>query len=404
MRTWLTAIAIAIVSSTLGVITAAAQGPVTINVTQIDQSHFPQVDVYVSVTDAAGSPVRNLPPDAFRLEQNGKPVSLSAATRAGEQGTVSTVLVIDRSGSMAYSGKIAGARQAATTFVNLMRPGDKTALIQFDTEIETLQPLTDDKTALTAAIQKITPRGNTALYDALARGGKYFESASGRKAIIVVTDGMDNASKLNREGAIKQAEQGGYSIYTVGLGNKGAGYGNQDGIDESVLRELATASMGTYAYTPDAAMLNSLYQQLSALIQNEYKLTFISPDSLRDGLKRSIVVTAPGAATVQANYNPGGLIPEAAPDWSGWVLFLILLALLVALFLVPTGYHLAIERFAPAKPPSRIKLATAAPGIEPSTAAASRPRPSRIKVGKRPASANPNAAQQMPWDESAPKH
>lgn len=397
MKNWLTAFAIAFIAIGLGFLTASAQGPVTINVTQIDQSRFPQVDVYVSVTDAAGNPVRNLSPDTFRLEQNGKPVSLAAATRAGEQGTVSTVLVIDRSGSMAFSGKMAGARQAATTFVNLMRPGDKTALIQFDTEIDTLQPLTDDKTALTAAIQKITPRGNTALYDALAQGGKYFESTSGRKAIIVVTDGMDNASKLNREGAIKQAGQGGYSIYTVGLGNKGAGYGSQDGIDESVLRELATASLGTYAYTPDAAMLTALYQQLSALIQNEYKLTFTSPDSLRDGLKRNIVVTAPGASTVQANYNPGGLIPEAAPDWSGWVLFLIVLAVLVGLFLAPAGFNLAAARLVPVKPPSRIKLATAGAEV-------SRPRPSRIKVGKRTASTNPSPAQQMPWDEGAPKH
>ena len=111
---WLTAFAIAFIAIGLGFLTASAQGPVTINVTQIDQSRFPQVDVYVSVTDTAGSPVRNLPPDAFHLEQNGKPVSLAAATRAGEQGAVSTVLVIDRSGSMAFSGKMAGARRGAT--------------------------------------------------------------------------------------------------------------------------------------------------------------------------------------------------------------------------------------------------------------------------------------------------
>ena len=392
------ALALAVALSLLAALTASAQGPVNINVTQIDQSKFPQIDVYVSATDAAGNPVRNLSPDAFRLEQNGKPVALTAATRSGEQGTVNTLLVIDHSGSMARSDKMAGAKQAATNFVNLMRGEDKTALIQFDTEIETLQPLTNDKNALLAAVQKIAPRGNTALYDALAQGGKYFESTTGRKAIIVVTDGMDNASKANRDAAVKQAEQGGYSIYTIGLGNKGAGFNSQDGIDETVLSDIANASMGTFTYEPDAAQLSALYQQLSVLIQNEYKLTYTSPDPLRDGLRRDIVVTAPGASAVQTTYNPGGLVPEVAPQLSSWVLFLITLLLLIGLFFLPMGLNFATARFAPNHAtsiphPSRVKLTSASA----STPVASRPTP--IKVGKKN-----SGAHEMPGDEGAAKH
>ncbi|MBI4786148.1 MAG: VWA domain-containing protein [Chloroflexi bacterium] len=388
------AFASALILNLVVALTARAQGPVNITVTQIDQSRFPQVDVYVSATDAARNPVRNLSPDVFRLTQNGKPVNLTAATRAGEQGAVNTVLVIDHSGSMARSDKMAGAKQAASNFVNLMRPGDKAALIQFDTDIETLQPLTGDKNALVAAIQKIAPRGNTALYDALAQGGKYFETTEGRKAIIVVTDGMDNASKLNRDAAVKQAEQGSYTIYTIGLGNKAAGFGSQEGIDEAVLRDLASASMGTYAYTPDASQLSALYEQLSVLIQNEYKLTYLSPDPLRDGLRREIVVTAPGASQTQAAYNPGGLIPEIAPQWSSWALFLIALLLLLALFFAPTGLRLAAARFSPNRVavtsrPSRVKLTSAAE----STSGTS--RPTRVKVGKKTS----GAAHDMPWDE-----
>ncbi len=106
MKTPFISLITALALSLLAVLGAAAQGPVTITVTQIDQSRFPQIDVFVSATDANGNPVRNLSPDAFRLEQNGQPVSLLSATRSGEQGPVSTVLVVDHSGSMAFSGKI----------------------------------------------------------------------------------------------------------------------------------------------------------------------------------------------------------------------------------------------------------------------------------------------------------
>ncbi len=415
MRILRLAFVLAIALGLLSAIGVSAQGPVTITVTQVDQSRFPQIEVYVSVTDPAGNPVRNLAPDAFRIEQNGKPVAALAATRAGEQGPVSTVLVIDHSGSMAFGNKMSGAKQAATTFVNLMRPGDKTALVQFDTEIDTLAPLTDDKNALLAGIQKIVPRGNTELYDALAQAGKYLEAATGRKAIIVVTDGMDNASKINRDTLMQQVSAGGYSIYTIGLGNRAAGYGNQEGIDETTLRDIANATMGTYSYAPDASQLAALYQQLSLLIQNEYKLTYTSPDPFHDGLKREIVVTAPGAGATRATYNPGGVIPEAATDWSSWVLFLVALALLVALFFAPMGWRMLAERQAlvpapapapapapiPAPPPapaqSRVKLTGGGPRLKSPPVPTA--RPARIKLGKKTASANPER-QQMPWDEN----
>ncbi len=387
---------LALVTLLLAVPAADAQGPVDITVTQIDQSSDPQIAVYVSATDPAGNPVRNLAPEAFRLEQNGQPVQLQTATRAGEQGPVSTVLIVDHSGSMAFAGKMAGAQQAAANFINQMRPGDQVALVQFDSEIETLQALTTDKGALLAAVQKLTPRGNTALYDALAQGGKYLEAATGRKAIIVVTDGMDNASKLNRDASLAQAAQGGYSVYTVGLGNKGAGTGSQEGIDETTLRDLANASLGTYVYAPDASQLGDIYQQLSLRIQNEYKLTYISPDALRDGVKRDIVVTAPGAVGTHAAYNPGGLIPEVAPQLSSWVLFAAALVLLVALFFLPIGLGLVKRRLMPSKPPSRVRLIDGAPSKVPATPVV------RIKVGKKPRIAPTRP--EMPWDEGAPKH
>ncbi len=408
MRKLISSFALALALCSVFAIGLGAQGSTTINVTQVDTSRFPQVDVYISATDANGKPVRNVSPSTFRLTENGQEMALTNITRAGEQGAVNTVLIIDHSGSMAAGGKMTSAKQAASTFVNLMRPGDKTALIQFDTEIETLQPFTEDKTALLTAIQKIVPRGNTALYDALNQAAKYFETTQGRKAIIVVTDGMDTASKLGREAIVQRASTGGFSIYTIGLGAKSAAYGSQDGIDENILRELAMVSYGNYYYSPDGSQLSELYQQLSFLLQNEYKLTYISPNPLRDGVKRNIVVTASGVASTRTDFNPGGVIPEVASQGASWLLFFVALVLLIALLFAPAGlqtireHGLALPAFAiPTLPlltqkpkPNRIKLTGGAP-----TANASQPKP-RIKIKQ----AAPGTTPSMPWDENADKH
>ncbi len=405
-RYWFSpALAVAIVL--LRVVGAHAQSPINITVTQVDDARFPQVDVFVSITDASGNPVRNVSPSALQLEENGKAVPLVAATRAGEQNPVNAVLVIDRSGSMHSAGKMEGAKQAAVIFVNQMRPGDRTAIVQFDTEIETLQPLTEDKTALVAAIQRIVPRGNTALYDAIAQAARHFESVQGRKAIIVLTDGMDNASKVSREAIITQASAGGFSTYTIGLGEKGAGYGSQAGIDEASLREISKASFGDYFYAPDASQLRGLYQELSLRIQNEYKLTYTSASPLRDGLKRSLRVTALGAAA-QAAYNPGGVIPEVEAGWVSWLLFFIALVLLLALLGAPLLWRWARTRDLPvpafqSKP--RVKLGevtSAAPPAGTRTAEAVT-RPARIKIKSAPA-ASSQPKPTLPWDDHAAKH
>ncbi|MBI5035365.1 MAG: VWA domain-containing protein [Chloroflexi bacterium] len=411
MKRLLLSFVFAIAFCSLAVLSVSAQAPMNITVTQVDQSRFPQIDVFVSVTDTNGNPVRNVAPNAFQLQENGKPIALTAATHAGESNPVSTVLIIDHSGSMASAGKMTAAKQAASAFVNHMRPGDKTALIQFDTEIETLQAFTEDKNALLAVIQKIVPRGNTAIYDAVNQAAKYFEATQGRKDIILVTDGMDNASKINRETIVDKVSKSGFSINTIGLGAKGAGYGSQDGIDETVLQDLAHASMGTYYYRPDAAQLSELYQQLSFLIQNEYKLTYTSTSPLRDGVKRNIVVTAPGAAATQTTFNPGGVIPEAESQLSSWVMFAIALLVLLGLFFLPLGLQIVRERGVnlpalptpqaalPAAPPkpSRVKLTGDAP-----TASATTSTRQRIKIKQ--SSGATRSQNTMPWDEGADKH
>jgi len=361
LHRWLCWAAFVLVVTLISVPGVQAEGPVTVQVVQVDQSRFPEIDVYVSVTDAAGQPVKTLLPENFGLEENGQAQALDHVSRAGEQGPVTAVLVIDKSGSMKNVGKMEAARDAATAFVQLMRPTDATGVIAFDTKVTVVQPLTSDKDALVAAIEGITPKGDTAVRDALYAAAQMLEPVSGRKAIIAVTDGMDNSSAHTLDDLLTFVGEQGVSIYTIGLGDPTQAGDEDAGIDEPSLRAIAEGSGGLHTFAPKPEDLRNLYELLSVRIQNEYRLTYTSPNALRDGTIRTITVqitTSAGPTTVNATYNPGGVIPEveSRPTWGLFLVgFLVLGFLLILPTLVGWGRRLFSGR-QPRAPKPRVRL------------------------------------------------
>src|SRR5512139_3517178 len=136
-----------------------------VRITQVDNSKFPQVTVYVSVVNAAGEPVA-VDPSTVQIYENGQLMQASAVTGQGEIGQLTTLFVIDTSGSMEKSDKIQGAKAAAKAYLDSMRPGDQAGVVSFNTEVKVVHPVTADKAALVAAIDSLQPVGNTAMFDA----------------------------------------------------------------------------------------------------------------------------------------------------------------------------------------------------------------------------------------------
>src|SRR3954464_2584182 len=108
---------------------SAAPALAPARVAQVDTAHYPDVTLYVGVTGPDGKPVGGLAAKDFAVTEDGQPVKIDDF--AGGAGPISTVLVIDRSGSMEENDKIDGAQDAARAFVEQMRPGDQTELITF---------------------------------------------------------------------------------------------------------------------------------------------------------------------------------------------------------------------------------------------------------------------------------
>ena len=309
-----------------------------IRITQVDNSKFPQVTVYVSVTNAAGEPVA-IDPHQIQLSENGALMSTqqSAAGKPGEAGQLNTLLAIDVSGSMLQGGKLSGAKAAARAYVNQMRPGDQVGLITFNTAVKYVQPLTSDQTALIAAINKLNAYDDTAMYDALALGTQVLKDVQGRKAIIVLTDGLDNISKITSDKVIEGIGPNSLSISTIGLGDPKQ-TGINSGLDETSLRSLSERAGGIYSYANDPAALQGLFQLYARALQSEYSIVYNSPSTLRDGTNRTLSVSlarSSGAATSSTvvQYNPGGVLPEVSQSVPWPVFAALFVGLLVLLFI-----------------------------------------------------------------------
>jgi Ca-activated chloride channel homolog len=321
-----------------------------VRITQVDNSKFPNVTVYVSVTNAAGEPV-GVDPATIQIHENGElmaPMDLQGGgiVVGGEAIPVTTMLVIDISGSMDKNNKIGAAKEAAKAYVSGMRSGDQAGLITYDTQVYTVQPITSDVPALVSAIDALQTGSDTAMYNALVEAEKALESVSGRKAIIVMTDGMDNRSSSTADDVINGIGESGLSISAIGFGDTTVT--GQEGLDEAGLRTLAENAGGQYAFATDAQTLSTLYQQYGQSLQSEYAITYVSPSPLRDGVNRSLTVALSEiGVSMEGQYNPGGVLPEVSSR--SWLLFGGILAALLLLLVVPALFTRGVQAFASSK-------------------------------------------------------
>lgn len=330
-------------------------GTLIARITQVDTSQFPKVTVYVSVTDENGEPV-GVSVSKLVLRENGEIMTPEDISGAGEIGPLTTMLVMDVSGSMNHAGKLESAKDAARAYVDQSRPQDYVGLLAFNTQTDYVQPLTSDHQKLSDAIESLKADKDTAMYDALVTAMELLEAIQGRVAVIALTDGLDNRSKTSPQEVIQMIGPEGLSISTIGLGEPTHSTSALSGLNESALKAFSEQAGGMYGYANDAESLQALYKLYGRALQSEYVITYTSPSQLRDGVNRALTVMvsdqeeATGAVAASAAegeqelYNPGGLVPEVAEPAS-WSIFFILMVALVLLLLVPTLIFFVLRFF-----------------------------------------------------------
>ncbi len=284
---------------------AFAQGP-QLNAVDTDTSHYPAVTITVEALTPDGSPISGLDQSAFSVYENGIKQTIDSSTVLENSPTpLNVMLTLDTSLSMADGGKIDQAKQAAMAFVSQMRPIDRAGLIQFDSQLTLLSPMTSDTATLLSQINRLSAQGNTRIYDALYLALKQAPSAEGSTAIVLMTDGKDTESAIELQGALSLIRQTGIRVYTIGIGSD---------IDQQVLMQIASESGGRFYSAPTPADIGNAFRLMSDQLRNRYQITYQSPATAPRGTKNSVQLTAQtpqGLASMQMTYvTPAILTPS----------------------------------------------------------------------------------------------
>ncbi|HSK10320.1 MAG TPA: VWA domain-containing protein [Vicinamibacterales bacterium] len=173
------------------------------------------VEVYATVVDAKGEPVSGLPRDAFEVYEDGQRQTVQAFA-AGDF-PLSAAVAIDRSASMAGE-RLERAKLAARAFLDALRPDDQAAIISISGRVEELAPLSTDRRAQREAIDGLTPWSTTALHDAIIEAIDLVQGGSGRRALVLLSDGQDRYSARTLDEALDRARRSDALVYPIALG------------------------------------------------------------------------------------------------------------------------------------------------------------------------------------------
>jgi Ca-activated chloride channel family protein len=170
-----------------------------------------------TAVDRRGRPVTDLRREEVRIWEDGRPQKLEHFSH-GRAASARLLILLDASGSMTGELKTASTRMAAIQILAALDPEDEAALAAFDHKYWGVVPFTRDRRKVEQAMAEIEPFGATALHDALARASSDLAShGEGRRAVVVLTDGIDTASQLLPDEVLSRSQALDVPIYAVSV-------------------------------------------------------------------------------------------------------------------------------------------------------------------------------------------
>ncbi|TKJ32069.1 hypothetical protein CEE39_06315 [bacterium (candidate division B38) B3_B38] len=254
------------------------------------------VTLDVTVTDKRNKYISGLDKDDFRVYEEGVIQKITHFTR--EERPLVIGLLLDSSGSM-EGIKMVRAKAGAVKFIHTLKENEEAFIIDFDSEVKVLQDLTSDKGKLITAIDSTYADGATALNLALREGIKKLEDKTGRKAIILLSDGYDTVQEMTEEQVLEAAKRAEVKIYSIGIIERWltlpAPFRRQTpfeekGLGEIVLKSLSDWTGGEAFFPQSVSRLDKIYLQIAQELRSQYALGYTSINQKQDGSWRSIKV------------------------------------------------------------------------------------------------------------------
>jgi Ca-activated chloride channel homolog len=260
-------------------------------------------EVHVNVTDEKDHPIGNLQKENFRIFEDRTEQKIAVFKH--EDLPVSLGLVIDNSRSIEPRKQRLDA--AALSFVRQSNGEDETFIVHFDDEARLTTGFTASIPVLEEALANTKPFGQTAIYDALILALDQMEHAKqNKRAILLITDGVDNSSSHSLDEAIEAAKRSKVAVYTVGLLSVSGGQKAED----SLIRIAETT--GGRAFFPNNVDEAHMYMERVARdLREQYTIGYFPSNGMRNGSWRSIRIDVfppqgmPASAKLNAVYRHG---------------------------------------------------------------------------------------------------
>ena len=215
------------------------------------------VEVYASVVDAKGQPVRGLTRDDFEVLEDGVPQPLAAFT-AGDF-PLTAAVALDRSFSMA-GRPLAAAKTAAKAFLQALRPTDESLVLAIGSQVSLVAAADVPRREQMAIVDALSSWGTTTLHDAIVLAIDSVDAAKGRRALVILSDGDDRYSDATAQEAIARARRSNVMVYPVALGKA----------RPPLFAELATLTGGRSYHARDLKGLDQTLTQIAAQLREQY--------------------------------------------------------------------------------------------------------------------------------------
>jgi VWFA-related protein len=243
------------------------------------------VEVYATVFDHKGYYVDGLGRDSFEIYEDGKRQQISSFETQSQ--ALSCAILLDTSGSMAEA--LPRVKNSIVKFIDQLDSHDMVAIYTFDQRLVTRQEFTTDKGMAKRAVLRTRAEGGTALFDSLSEVSLETSARSGKKAIVVFTDGDDNSSALTANTTASRAAKLGIPLYAIA-----AGEATRSKRLRAILNELSQRTGGATYEVKRPTDTEGVFLDVTHDLQHLYMISYHAPAGPADGRWRKIDLSVKG--------------------------------------------------------------------------------------------------------------
>jgi Ca-activated chloride channel homolog len=272
------------------------------------------VGLYATVQDSSGKLITSLKQGDFVIYDNGVPQQISQFS--SEYTPLSVLILLDTSSSMAGE-KLDNARRSLGQFLNHLNRGDEAMLMTFRTRPRVIQRFTTDMRLLKRNLNALEGNGSTALYDAILAGLDFSKnSASRRRALLLISDGINTYGKAELRDTVEQLRRQPVELFAIGIEADSTDDAVESLVTREVLNQLTRSGGGEAFMVSEARQLGRVCNAISERMHKQYAFGYYPPRST-DGAWHDVRIesTRPGLRIVpsKTGYYPSPQARAARP-------------------------------------------------------------------------------------------